>query len=79
MDLASDIAKLPRASQKEIYTGFWDEGKHQHEVGEGQIHHKHVGWGSKWLVVAKNLQYHHITTDCQNTYLGNTRFNIFFY
>ena len=68
MDLTSNPSKLPRSAEKEIYTGFWDEAKHQHEVGESQIHHEHVGWRSQGFVIAENFQYHHITGDRHDAY-----------
>ena len=64
MNLATDVTKLPRSSQKEIVDGLRYKTEHQHEIRDGQIDDQHISWGTKIFEVTKNLQDHYIATDC---------------
>lgn len=42
MDLAAELAELPRAAAEEVDDALGEQGQHEQKVGDGQVHDEHV-------------------------------------
>ena len=63
VNLASSFTELPVSSHEKVVDHFREESKHQAEIGEGQVHDQHVGWGPQGWEAAENFQYDEISAD----------------
>lgn len=56
MDLAAEFTELPWATTEEVDDALREQGEHEQEVGNSQVHHEHVCWSPEGGESAEDLQ-----------------------
>ncbi len=57
VNLASHLSKLPRSTGEEVINGLRDEGQHEHQIRECQIHDQHISRGSQTWILSENAEH----------------------
>ena len=56
MDLAAHLAEAPRTTEEEVVGALREEGQHQDQIGDSQVHDEHVCGGTESRESAEDLE-----------------------
>ena len=63
MDLAAEVSEPPRSASEKVERALWDEGEHEEQIGNGQVHDEGVGRCAQRLELGQDADHHPVASD----------------